>query len=84
MKQRRTKTMPTFNVHIVQMVSTVIEVEADSAEEAAETYFNAPTMPGSITIGAFGAGVSVSEAGEWEAAAVFDEDDNEVWTAESD
>lgn len=68
-----------FLVHIAEVVSTSVEVEADSAEEAAETYNESPDMPASMTHGAFGQ-ITVDEAGEWEAVAITDTDTGEqVW-----
>lgn len=63
-----------FNVHLVLTVSTSVEVEADSVEEALEKVYDSPDMPGSITYGAFGS-ASVDEAGEWEPVSVYNADD---------
>ena len=71
--------MPTFRVHITKVVSTAIDVEADSAEQAAADFESSPDMPGAMVYGAFGPGASVDEAGEWEAVSVRDQDNNEVW-----
>lgn len=72
--------MPTYSVHIIQTVSTSVEVEADSVEEVLEKYYDSPGMPASITVGAFGA-ASVDEAGEWEPVAIYDTAnwDKPVW-----
>jgi hypothetical protein len=59
-----------YDVIIQQVVSTMITVRAASPEDAAEQFYQAPGMPGSLTVGAFGGGVSVDEAGDWEAVQV--------------
>lgn len=75
--------MPTFKVHIVQTVSAVVEVEAETAEEAAlEEFYNSEQMPSSISYGAFGTHARVDEAGQWEATSV-ELDGKEVWTGET-
>jgi hypothetical protein len=70
--------MPTYQVHIVQMVSTTIDVEAETPEQATEVFLDAPDAPGSLVHGAFGGGASVDEAGDWEAYAVMLGNDT-VW-----
>lgn len=60
-----------YSVHLVQTVSTTVEVEADSVEDALEKVYTADDMPGSITHGAFGQ-ASVDEAGEWTPVTVYD------------
>jgi len=62
--------MPTFSVHMTMAVSTTVTVEAGSVEEALETVYDSPDMPGSITLGAFGP-ASVDEAGEWEPVVIY-------------
>lgn len=73
--------MPKFKVHITQTVSTTVEVEADDVQDALDSWYHSPDAPGSITHGAFG-GVTVDEAGEWGAVAVYDDTGEEVWTGE--
>lgn len=75
--------MPVYGVHIQLIVSTTIDVEADSPEQAAETFTDHPDMPGSLTYGAFGGGASVDEAGEWEPVSIVDDKQREVWTTRS-
>lgn len=72
--------MPRYRVFVTNVVSTVVEVEAGSPDEAVEFAFDSPDMPGSITIGAFGQ-TSV-DAGEWEPKIVMDEAGTEVWKDE--
>lgn len=69
-----------YSVSMVQTVSTVVEVEAESVEEALEKVYDSPDMPGSITLGAFGQ-ASVDEAGEWTPVSVYDTAnwDKPVW-----
>lgn len=70
-----------YNVHLVQTISTSVEVEAGSVEEALEKVYDSPDMPGSITQGAFGQ-ASVDESGEWEPVTVYDVSnwDKPLWT----
>ena len=74
--------MPRYSVHLTQSVSTTVEVEATSVEEALENVHNSPDMPGRITHGAFGQ-ASVDEAGEW-SPVVYDTTnwDKPVWEAD--
>lgn len=65
-----------YSVHLVQTVSTTVEVEADSVEEALDKVYDSDDMPGSITHGAFGQ-ASVDEAGEWTPVVVYDADSND-------
>ncbi len=65
-----------YRVHLIQTVSTTVEVEADTVEAALEKVYDSPDMPGSITIGAFGP-ASVDEAGEWEPVVVYGADNND-------
>ena len=60
-------------------VSTTVEVEADSVEQARDDFYNSPDMPGSITHGAFGGSASVDESGEWEPVVIYDEAGAMVW-----
>ncbi len=73
-----------YNVHLIQTVSTAVEVEADSVEEALERVYDSPDMPGSITVGAFGP-ACVDADGEWAPVAVFGSDnpDVPVWEGKS-
>lgn len=73
--------MPTYEVYIVQTVSTCLYVEADSPEDAASDFYNAEDMPGGITHQAFGTGATVDEAGEWEAESIM-LDGEVVWPKE--
>lgn len=59
------------------MVSSVVDVEAATLDEAKELAYDSPDMPGSITIGAFGA-ASVDESGEWEITEIY-QGDELVW-----
>lgn len=68
-----------YTVHLTQTVSTAVEVEADSVEEALENVYDADDMPGSITHGAFGQ-ASVDESGEWTPVEVYDADNKTVWS----
>lgn len=70
--------MAKFRVHMTNVVSTSIEVEADDAEDAIEKAYDSNDMPGSIGIGAFGS-TSVDDS-DWEASAVTDEFGDEVWS----
>jgi hypothetical protein len=67
----------TFTVHLINTVSTAVEVEVDNYEAAIEAAYDSEDMPGSITIGAFGR-ASVDD-GEWMPDAVTDEGGDEVW-----
>lgn len=69
-----------YSVHLVQTVSTTVEVEADSVDKALDQVYDSPDMPGSITHGAFGQ-ASVDESGEWSPVAVYESDnwDKPVW-----
>jgi hypothetical protein len=71
--------MATYNVHLVQTVSTVVTVEADSPQDAVGLAWDSEDMPGSMVYGAFGS-ASVDEARDWEAMSVTDAEGNEVWT----
>lgn len=66
-----------YRVYIEKRVSTSLEIEADSPEQALAKLPD--HEPGSIVNGAFG-GADVDEAGEWEALEVTDEDRKIVWT----
>lgn len=73
--------MPDYTVYIQNTVSTAVRVTADTPELAATMIDESPDMPGAITHGAFGGGVTVDEAGEWEAfTVVADVGDTELWT----
>lgn len=72
--------MPTYNVHLIETVSTTVTVDADSPEVAIELAYKSDDMPGSMVHGAFGS-ASVDEAGDWEAALVTNENGDEVWVA---
>lgn len=74
--------MMKYSVHMTMEVSSVVEVEADSPDEAVEKAYDSDDMPGGITIGAFGS-ASVDESGEWEPQAVTDENYKTVWVAGS-
>lgn len=63
-----------YAVHLVLAVSTTVEVEADSIEDAKEKAFDSPDMPGTMGHGAFGQ-ASVDEAGDWEPIAIYDASD---------
>lgn len=71
-----------YSVHLVQTVSTTVEVEAESVEEAIDKVYDSDDMPGGITYGAFGQ-ASVDEAGEWTPIAVYDAGnfDKPLWEA---
>lgn len=71
--------MAKYTVHLTQTVSTAVNVEAGSPEEAVELAYDSPDMPGSMTYGAFG-DASVDESGEWMAVAVTDGNGEEVWS----
>jgi len=75
--------VPTYNVHLIETVSTTVTVDADSPEAAIDLAYESNDMPGSMGYGAFGS-ASVDEAGEWEAAAVTNENGDEVWVAKND
>jgi hypothetical protein len=66
-----------FYVHLINQVSTAIEVEAETAEEAMEAVYDSPDMPGGITVGAYGQN-SVDDGG-WEAYSVSDESGETVY-----
>ena len=72
--------MAKFTVHLQNVVSSAVEVEAEDYVAAIDAAYDSPGMPGSITIGAFGK-ASVDEA-EWQPAAVEDESGNLVWEEE--
>lgn len=63
-----------YSVYLTQKVSTIVEVEAESVEDALEKVYDSPDMPGSMTIGAFGK-ASVDESGEWTPVFVYDTSD---------
>ena len=65
-------------VHIINTVSTVVEVEAGSVEEALDAWYDSPECPGAITVGAFGPN-SVDD-GDWEPTAITDESGAQVWS----
>lgn len=70
--------MTRYRVYIENVVSTVVEVEAESFDEALDLWYDSPDAPGSITIGAFG-GVDVDDS-EWNATEVYiDGEDEPVW-----
>lgn len=70
--------MPKFRVYLTSTISTVIEVEAETAQQAADhLVWNSPDMPGSMCYGAFGS-ASVDESGEWNVDTVYDEQGKEV------
>ncbi len=73
--------MKTYRVMMTMEVSTVVEVEADSPDEAMEDVYNSDKMPGSITYGAFG-GADVDESGDWAPTEVMC-DGKVVWSEES-
>lgn len=75
--------MPMYQVHITRVVSTTIDVEADSIEQAVEEFHHAPDMLGGLVHGAFGGGASVDEAGEWEAYSVM-HNGQELWCVDQD
>lgn len=68
-----------YNVYVTMKVSSVVEVEADSLEEAIDAAYDSPDMPGEITVGAFG-GASVDDS-DWNAYQVEDESGTVVWKA---
>lgn len=68
-----------YKVYVIMEVSSVVEVEADSPEEAIDAAYESPDMPGSITVGAFG-GASVDD-GDWNTYQVEDESGTVVWKA---
>jgi len=72
--------MPTYTVHLLQTISTAVEVEADNVDDALEKVYDSPDMPGPITHGAFGR-ASVDEAGEWTPVSVYQDGnyDKPVW-----
>jgi hypothetical protein len=72
--------MAKYRVHMINTVSTSVEVEAENPEAAIEAAYGSEKMPGGMTYGAFGSN-SVDD-GEWEPAAVTDENHTEVWKAE--
>lgn len=69
-----------FSVYVQNTVSAVLDVEADSPEAAIEAAYASPDMPGSITVGAFGAAV---DDGEWTPYEVYDEAGETVWKDET-
>jgi hypothetical protein len=71
--------MPMYSVMVRMSISAVVEVEAETPEEAIELAYDSSDMPGGITIGAFGS-ASVDEDGEWEPWTVTDEDGRTVWS----
>lgn len=71
--------MPTYKVYINQVVSACVEVEAESVEEALDTYWTSDDMPSGITVGAFGYGASVDESGDWTADEVVDMNGVTLW-----
>jgi hypothetical protein len=71
--------MPMFKVSLTKTVSTMVEVEAKTADEAINLAYDSPNMPGSITVGAFG-GAGFVDDGEWEPYSVEDETGETVWT----
>ncbi len=73
--------MPKYLVHMINPVSTMVEVEADNPEAALDAAYDSPDMPGGMSHSAFG-NATVDE-GEWTAVCVEDSSGNEVWTEES-
>lgn len=72
--------MPTYRIHVTNVVSTSLDVEAADLPTLLDTYYDDPGMPGPLCHGAFG-GVSVNEAGEWEIREVTDVETGRVlWT----
>ncbi len=67
-----------YRVYVQNVVSSVVEVDADDPEAAIAAAYQSDDMPGSITYGAFGA-ASVDES-DWEPHRVYDEADEVVWT----
>jgi hypothetical protein len=76
--------VPRYSVHLTETISTTVEIEAATVEEALENVYNSPDMPGSITVGAFGQ-ASVDESGDWEPVIVYDTADwnKPVWEADN-
>lgn len=69
-----------YRVYMVNTVSTSVEVEAESWEEAIDEAYNSDDMPGSITVGAFGC-ASVDD-GDWMPHSVTDTAGETVWSAD--
>lgn len=70
--------MPTFNVYMIQSVSTTVEVEADSIEDAIDVALQqAPSPINSTNHG-------IDPDGEWREVAVYDESGAEVWNDSQD
>lgn len=64
-----------YRVHLVTAVSTTVEVEATSIEEARDLALEeAPQPVNSSNRG-------IDQAGEWEEHAVYDDSGAEVWNA---
>jgi hypothetical protein len=72
----------TYRVHIVQTVSTSIEVETDEERPTSgrleELAWESDDWPGPIAIGAFGR-ISVDEDGEWHAVEITGPDGETYW-----
>lgn len=65
--------MPKFSVMLLQEVSVVVDVEADSVEEARElAEANAPAVTNIST--------EWEESGECRSYSVYDENNNRVWS----
>lgn len=73
--------MPNYRVQFNNTCSIILDVEADSVEDAIEKAQESEDMPGGITVGAFGCqsfdGPNVDDD-EWNAAYVEDADTNKV------
>jgi hypothetical protein len=63
--------MTTYRVILTNTCSAVVEVEADSPEEAAEMVYDVDGMPGSLTVGAFGSNSENVDEGQWEVESVY-------------
>lgn len=66
-----------YVVFLVQEVSSVVEIEAGSLDEAMEEVWDHPNMPGNITVGAFGP-ASVDDS-DWDIYQVTDESGQTVY-----
>lgn len=72
-----------YDVHFTHTVSATVTVEADDPEQAIEKAYGSESMPGWITVGAFGGGAVVDSSGDWDPCEVTDSAGETVWTDEN-
>ncbi len=70
--------MSEYRVHLVQTVSTTVEVEADDMDQAIEAALNEAPSPTNST------NTGIDPSGDWMEVAVYDESGDEVWSESDD